>query len=86
MAKVAAPVVVSIHAPVKGATDLSRSGSASVEYPTNVAAMGNTTSFPPIVERLCDVRDVDGEAWHSQPFPAWNLNAMPILRADNDDV
>ena len=66
--------------------EATRSGSASVEYPTNVAAMGNTTSFPPIVERLCDVRDVDGEAWHSQPFPAWNLNAMPILRADTDDV
>ncbi len=63
-----------------------RSGSTSVEYPTNVAAMGNTTSFPPIVERLCDVRDVDGEAWHSQPFPSGNLNTMPILRADTDDV
>ena len=42
MAKVAAPVVVSIHAPVKGATDLSRSGSASGAVSIHAPVKGAT--------------------------------------------
>lgn len=65
--------------------ETARRTTGTVEYPTDVANVHHTSSRDAAVERLCDVCDVDGEAWHSQPFPSGNLNTMPILRADGEE-